>query len=205
MDDVRFVQRCCSCDHAAWDEFLERYSRLIYNYILSAGRTYGRDIPGHDQKEIFQTIIYHLLKDGCRVLRSYEGRNGCTLASWLRLVSMRHAVTFLRGRRPALSLDEQLCSEDMPQVVRDASRESLADQLLRSERARALAECIAKLAREDRYFIQLHLYAGLSVEMLKDHLRISRSAADMRKNRLLAQLRECFSSKGFMAEKETQA
>jgi len=203
MDDVRFVQRCCSGDPSAWDEFLQRYSRLIYNYILSAGRTYGLEIPGHDQKEIFQTIIYHLLKDRCRNLRSYQGRNGCTLASWLRLVAVRQAVTFLRGRRPVLSIDEQLFSQDDPQVIRDAPRENSADQLLHSERAAALAECIAKLTREDRYFIQLHLYAGLSVDMLKDHLRISRPAADMRKNRLLGQLRECFSSKGFITDKET--
>ena len=35
MDDLEFAQCCANSDKLAWDEFVEWYSRLIYNYIHS--------------------------------------------------------------------------------------------------------------------------------------------------------------------------
>ncbi len=194
MDDVAFVQRCSSGEKPAWDEFLKRYSRLIYNYILSVARTYGVDLPEHDSDEIFQSVIEHLHKDNYSNLKSYQGRNGCSLATWLRIVVMRRTVSFLRSRKNHLSLDEDRGEGE--QLVGNGA----FDGLISAECKEALADCIKRLAREDRYFIQLHMYAGLTLDMLKDHLRITRAAVDMRKTRLLRQLRECFIGKGFVLD-----
>jgi DNA-directed RNA polymerase specialized sigma24 family protein len=38
---------------------------------------------------------------------------------------------------------------------------------------------------------------GLKPEELKEHLRLSRGAIDMRKSRIIERLRDCFRSKGF--------
>ena len=194
MDDVGFVQRCCAGEKAAWDAFLKQYSRLIYNYILSIGRTYGSGLPEHDTDEIFQSVIEHLHKENYSNLRSYQGRNGCSFATWLRIVAMRRTVSFLRSRKVHLTLDENRTEEAQPAV------DVTIDGLISAERKEALADCIKRLAREDRYFIQLHMYAGLTLDMLKDHLRTTRAAVDMRKTRLLRQLRECFITKGFVLD-----
>ena len=85
MTDLEFVQKCVSGDKRSWDEFVDRYSRLIYSYIHmtldSAGtHTFGDDAVG----DLFQDIFLSLAKDNYSKLKTFRGANGCSLASWLR-------------------------------------------------------------------------------------------------------------------------
>jgi DNA-directed RNA polymerase specialized sigma24 family protein len=72
--------------------------------------------------------------------------------------------------------------------------------LLQEERAAHLKDCIEKLNIDDKYFLELHLNQGLRIEELKEHFKLSRSALDMRKSRIIDRLRECFKTKGFLLD-----
>ena len=108
MDDLEFVQRCVSSDKPAWDEFVERYSRLIYNYIHSVFRIKGINLSHQDNiNDIFQSILLSLVKDNFKKLKSFRGKNGCTLASWLRQVTINFTLDYLRSLKTDISLDEE--------------------------------------------------------------------------------------------------
>lgn len=194
--DLEFVQRCVRGERRAWDEFLTRYSRLIYASIFTAARCSGVFLSPAEKDDIFQETVLSLLDENFRRLRSFRGLNGCRLASWLRQVTINLTLRRISRQRPGFSLDE----EDAAGV---ALKETLADPGMSSaeaaqshEEISRLAECIESLELRDKYFLELNLQLGLNIEEIKEHLKITRGAADMRKARIVERLRDCFQGKG---------
>lgn len=197
MDDLGFVQRCLTGDKRSWDEFLKKYSRLIYNYIYNILNTRSYSFAEHHINDIFQELFCSLIKDDYRKLRSFKARNGCSLASWLRQVTINFTIDYVRKIRPALSIDEQANGEfSLKDTLKDSS-ESTPDKLNREEMLKTLKDCIKKLGSDEKYFLELHINRGIRLEELKGIFKVSRGAIDMQKSRLIERLRECFQSQGF--------
>jgi RNA polymerase sigma-70 factor (ECF subfamily) len=197
MDDLEFIQRCVNGDKQAWDEFLKTYSRLIYSYIYSVIKLKGSILTPENINDLFQEIFLSLIKDNYKKLRSFKARNGCSLASWLRQVVVNHSIDYLRKFKPVASLDQE--DEDgfsLKELLRDDSP-SIREVFNSEENLAHLKDCIAGLSNDDKYFLELHINQGLRLEELKEHFRLSRSAIDMRKSRIIDKLRECFKGKGF--------
>lgn len=198
MDDLEFVQSCVKGDKLAWDEFVDKYSHLIYRYIHSVLKFKGRDLASLDNiNDIFQEIFVLLSKDNFKKLRSFKAKNGCSLASWLRQVVINYTIDYTRRFKPNISLDEELDDDfSLQDIIPDNSPIS-NDILVTKEKLSTLTECIQKLDADDKYFLELYLNRGLGLEELKNILRISRGAVDMRKSRIIERLKDCFKSKGF--------
>ncbi len=195
MSDLDFVQQCVNGDSQSWDEFLTRYSRLIYKYILSVLNS-KTSAQSHSD-DVFQDLISSLIQDDYKKLRSFKGKNGCTLATWLRQVSINFTVDYLRKVRTTLSLDAE--NEDgasLQDVLADGSL-SVPELLNQEEMHRSLEDCIAELSNQGKLLIELNINQGVRLEVLKNLFRISRGAIDMQKSRIMDKLRECFKAKGF--------
>ncbi|MCM8796830.1 MAG: sigma-70 family RNA polymerase sigma factor [Candidatus Omnitrophica bacterium] len=197
MDELEFVQRCVNGDRAALEEFLERYSRLIYNYIHSTLRLEGRVIADDVVAELFQELFCLLIKDNCYKLSTFKGKNGCSLASWLRQVAINFTIDYLRKNKTLVSLDEETeDGGDLKEVIPDDDI-SIRDLLSHKEKIVSLYECIEILELDEKYFLELHFNRGLKLEELRLLLNLSRGAIDMQKSRIIHKLRDCFRSKGF--------
>lgn len=200
MDDLEFVQRCVKGDKQAWDEFLKTYSRLIYNYIHNVLNVKGYPFAQSHINDIFQGIFCSLIKDNFKKLRSFQARNGCSLASWLRQVTINFTIDYLRKIKPAVSIDAE--TDDglsLKDLLADGSL-SATDTLSHEEKLKDLKDCIEKLDNDDKYFLELHINRGLRLEELKGHFKVSRGAIDMQKSRIMDKLRECFKGKGFLLD-----
>ena len=202
MDEQEFIQRCFRQDKAAWDEFVDRYSRLIYNYIYRTFKIKGVSIPSDVVNELFQEIFLSLIKDDFQKLRQFKGKNNASLASWLRIITINFCLDYLKKEtKPSLSLEEDLDNEGFSLKDILADRRILADGLLNDqERLQFLSECIDSLSSQDKYFLEMHIYQGINLGDLQVNLGISRSAVDMRKSRLIQRLKDCFKDKGFRLE-----
>jgi RNA polymerase sigma-70 factor (ECF subfamily) len=197
MNDREFVLKCLTADKQVLDEFLARYSRLIYNSIYSVLRSKG--LPGNRQivDDLFQEIILSLFDDNFKKLRVFEGKNGCSLASWLRLIAVNHTLDYLRAKKPDVSLEEETEDDlNLKDIIVSDSR-SVSEDLCRKEELRSLEDCIDILSTDDKYFLELHFNRGLDFEELMSHFSAKRGAIDMRKSRIIVKLRECFKIKGF--------
>lgn len=202
MNDLEFVRRCVSGDRQTWDDFVEKYSRLIYNYIHNVLSNRGYSTQPETVNDLYQEIFTALIKDNFKKLRQYKAKNGASLASWLRIITINFTLDFLRKQKPAVSLDDDYKEEALSLKDRIAdNRASSADEiLLVKERLDILLDCIDKLNNQDKYLLEMHIYRGLNLETLKEMFKVSRSAIDMRKSRLIQRLRECFKQKGFALE-----
>jgi len=197
MDDLAFVQSCIRQDPLAWNEFVEKYSRLIYNYIHRVLYSKGIAAAGEYANDICQEIFHSLIKENFKKLKSYRAKNGCSLASWLRQVTINFTIDYLRRIKPVISIDDDGEGRGPLKNILPSDSPSALEALIGKEKITGLRECIDKLNSEDKYFLELYLNRQIKLEKLKDHFKISRSAIDMRKLRLLARLRECFKAKGF--------
>lgn len=198
MTDLEFAHRCVRGEKQAWDEFVDKYSHLIYNYIYSVLKTKGFRLTQENINDIFQEIFLSLTKDNFKKLRSFKARNGCSLASWLRQVVINFTIDYIRKLRPVVSLEEEIDDEFILKDILADDSASIRDTIADEERFLHLKDCIDKLENDDKYFLELYINKGLSLEELKDMFRISRGAIDMRKSRIIESLRECFKSKGFV-------
>ncbi|MGD9015642.1 MAG: sigma-70 family RNA polymerase sigma factor [Candidatus Omnitrophota bacterium] len=202
MDEKEFLQRCLKQDKAAWDEFVEKYSRLIYNYIFSVFKIKGLKISTDTANDLFQEVFLSLIKDNFHKLRQFKGKNNASLASWLRIITINFALDyFKKERQTQLSLDEELTDEgfSLKDILADgrmSAKQLLSDQ----ERLEHLFECIDSLSAQDRYFLEMHIYQGINLRDLQNNMGLSRSAVDMRKFRLIQKLKDCFKDKGFQLE-----
>ena len=197
MDDLEFIQRCVKGDSRFWDDFLKKYSRLIYNYIYNTLNAKSFIPTQEHVEDIFQGIFRSLIEDNYRKLNSFKARNGCSLASWLRQVTINFTIDYLRKIKPAVSIDAE--NEDdlsLKDILPDDSA-TAQERLILKEKLATLKECIEKLEKQERYFLELHINRGLRLESLKEHFRISRGAIDMQKSRIIDRLRDCFKLKGF--------
>ena len=201
MDDLQFVQKCVNGDTRAWNDFIDRYSRLIYSYIYSVLKLKSAKQSAQTSAEdIFQQIFLLLRENNFKKLRSFKAKNGSSLATWLRQVVINFTIDSLRRIKPAESLDEDDAEgfglEDILADDADSEREIIISE----EKIGPLKDCIEILDTDDKYFLELHFNQSLALEDLKDILKISRAAVDMRKFRLISRLRDCFKSKGFQLD-----
>jgi len=197
MNDLEFVQQCVKGDNQYWNEFLTRYSRLIYKYIHSVLNSKGFTAIQEHTEEIFQGVFCALVQDDYKKLKSYQAKNGCSLASWLRQVTINFTIDYLRKVKPAISLDaendEGLSLKD---TLADAAF-SVPELLAQEERLKGLEECIEGLSNQGRLLIELNINQRIKLEVLRKFFKLSRGAIDMQKARIMEKLKECFKKKGF--------
>ncbi len=198
MDDLKFVRGCIKGDKQSWSEFIPRYSLLIYNYIHSVLSVKGCSISTQQVEDIYQEIFHTLIKDNYKKLSTYRAKNGCSLASWLRQVTINFTIDYLRKLKPMVSIDQE--TEEgfsLADTLKDLSKDA-AEFVNDKERRKTLQECIKLLESGEKYFLELFLNQRLNLEEIKEHLKINRGALDMRKGRIFQKLRDCFKMKGFL-------
>jgi len=197
MDQLKFIRKCADHDKDAWNEFLQRYSRLIYSYIYRVINNYSGIAANNLADDIFQELISALFDDNSKKIRSFKGLNGCSFATWLRLVTINFTRTYAGKQRYMVELDDEkegYCLKD-----RIIDRQILPDEAaLYKEHSDNLKECVKLLDNDDRLFVQLYLSKGMTLEAVRQVFRVSRTAIDMRKARLLERLKVCFKNKGFL-------
>ncbi len=197
MDDLGFVQSCVKGDKQSWDTFVEKYSRLIYTYIRSILKLKGLSVSQENIDDLFQEIFLALVKDDFKKLKTFKAKNGCSLASWLRQVTVNFTIDYIRKLKPVTSLEEQDQEGlSLKEILPDTSPLP-GEMLMQKERFSQLKDCIEELDTEDKYFLELYIHRGFTLAELEGVLRISRAAVDMRKYNIVARLKECFKHKGF--------
>ncbi|MCX5706638.1 MAG: sigma-70 family RNA polymerase sigma factor [Candidatus Omnitrophica bacterium] len=197
MDDLEFVQRCVKGDSSSWDEFLTRYSRLIYSYIHRVLGSKGFSSSANHIQDIFQELFSSLIENDYKKLRSYKALNGCTLASWLRQVTINFTLDYLRRIKPTISIDaEYEEGSSLKDILTDGSI-SVPELINQEEKLKSLKDCIEVLDNDEKYLLELNINQGVRLETLRKAWKISRGAIDMQKSRLMDKLRDCFKSKGF--------
>lgn len=141
------VRDCLANRPGAWEEFLHRYSNLIYSTILKDG------LPRTEQEDAYQAAIVAIY----RQLGSL--RDTARLVPWIVVISHRQAINRIRARRKETSLDDISAADLAKAEAALANSDGLPDvQVVALERAQQATETLSRLPERCRRLIQLLFY-----------------------------------------------
>ena len=185
-DEKALLSRCFEGDKASWDRFVQHYAGLIYHTIKKTLALHRGSTPADSAEDIFQDIFLSLVKDEFSQLRRFRGDNGCTLASWLRMIAARRTIDHLRRSNQRANPLEESALDGLA----DESHEGSEDQL------QLLTSALPQLQPRERIIIDLFFRQNLSAPDVASILHLSIGAVYTQKSRILAKLREALQKSG---------
>lgn len=186
--DQELLAGCFKGEGRAQEAFVLRFSNLVYMTVQQSFRTREVSVGRDDVEDLHNAIFVKLLERRCRKLRQYTGKNGCSLASWVRLISVRTVIDHLRRRGDALSRTSRLAALDDLEALADGGTESwrLVD---RAEKMRLIEQALALLRPREQLFVRLHFLRGLPLKEVAGILSVSDNNAYSIKHRTMKRLK----------------
>ena len=172
---------CLHGEKAAWDAFVLQYSGLVYHTIKKTFILYHAEPRPDLAEDLYQEFFLSLLRDDFKKLSQFRGDQGCSLASWLRVIASRLTIDFLR-RRTATPVE---IADGRPVADPDPT-----DFLIDGEKHKLVAQVLQSLAPRDRILIDLCYRQALPPAQVAAILKTSVSALYTQKSRILDKIRE---------------
>jgi RNA polymerase sigma-70 factor (ECF subfamily) len=195
-EDRQLISKCLSGDRNAWETLVRRFSNLVYHTVRSSFLAKQAPFSKQDLEDLHNTVFLGFFEQGCAKLKLYQGKNGCTLASWIRIVTVRMVLNHLRRK----GVDAPFWEKKKTPVeelawLRGENQEPLA--LMEAvEREKLVHEAMESLAPKDLLFSKLHFDQGLPLEEVAEVLKISINNASVVKHRIIERLKSYLVSRG---------
>lgn len=188
-EDRRLLSKCFAGDRAAAEFLVEKFSNLVYRSIQ---QTLGVRHVSFDRsllEDLHNTVFLQLFENDFKKLKQFKGKNNCSLATWIRVVSARIVLNHLRKRGfDAVNWQGKKVSfEDIPEV-QSSTLDSVA-LLVKADQERLLTEGMRKLPGRSRLLMILHYKKGLALEDVASVMHITIQNAYTIKYRAIQKLK----------------
>jgi RNA polymerase sigma factor (sigma-70 family) len=190
LSDKALIDGCIAGQGAAREQFVRRFSRLVYSTIQGTIKSKGAWISEQDIEDLHNTVFVSFFDRRCRKLRQYEGRNGCSLASWVRMVTVRAVLDFLRRRSDLLSRPEQLVPLDLLPEPEDGTQASPWVCIVTKEQQAFIEKGLQGLSDRDQLMIRLHCLEERPLSQVAAILNVSETNIHSVKHRAIQRLKE---------------
>jgi len=191
--DKQLLEQCLQGVAGAWQAFIKQFSPLVYYAIQKV--LHGK-VPAATRDELndlHNDIFLALIENNGRKLRQYEGKNGCSVSTWIRVIAVRATIDHLKKRKNLLSLSD----EDTQRLVsrQSAAGQPAGEQLEQDEEKKILKELIDGLPPQDRLFIRLFYYDEVAPEKIAKIFKSTTNAVYSRGNYIREKLKESLQKK----------
>lgn len=172
-EDRDLLSRCFSGDGEAAENLVRRFSNLVYKAIQHTLIVKHVSFNKEDLEDFHNTVFLRLFEHGCKKLKQYQGKNGCSLATWINLITVRTVLDHLRkkGVDSIARRDTKITLDEVYGLKGDEC-DGLA-LLERAEKEQLLREGMQNLPPRDRLFMKLHFDQGLSVAEVAAAMQVS--------------------------------
>jgi RNA polymerase sigma factor (sigma-70 family) len=188
--DLSLIQECISGENkAAWEEFVKKYSKLIWNSIHKTFRRYSFQYTPEDSEDMYSAIFLSLVENDFKKLQQFRQENSCALSTWLTIISVRRTIDFLRKDKRHLNAEPAAEDQDIWNIVPDITYK--ADRLLEQKQAdESLQKSLASLSPRDGMIFDLLYKKGVSPEDAARTLGLSTNLIYSRKHRIIEKIRQ---------------
>ena len=195
VDEKGLIGRIRKGDRDAWNEFVDGYGRLIYHSVIRTlsikGMPKGPDLV----QDIFQSIFLHLADNNGKRLLKYTGKHKCTLATWVRMISINYTIDVIRKHASrSFDVDFEEVSEEEFEKTWEGGAKDPDDVLLEKEKSELIEASVSKLSGEEQDFLSLYL-SGLSPSQMAKINKMSVNAVYSQYNRIKVKLKEMLLAK----------
>lgn len=194
-EDRRLLARCFAGDTSATEEFVLRFSDLVYRYVQQTLIIKNIRFTDSDIEDFHNTVFLSLFEKDCHRLKQYQGKNGCTLATWVRTVTVRIILNHIRkkGIDGIKERSRLLSLEDFFELTEEG--QNAPERMECSEREQLIREGMKTLAPRERLLLKLHFDKELSLPDVADTLSVSIQNAYTIKHRALEKLKSYVKNK----------
>jgi RNA polymerase sigma-70 factor (ECF subfamily) len=188
-EDRDLLSRCFSGEGEAAENLIRRFSNLVYQAVQQTLIVKHVPFNKQDFEDFHNTVFLRLFEHGCKKLKQYQGKNGCSLATWIRLITVRTVLDHLRKK----GVDSIACRDT--QITLDEVYGLKGDEcdgltlLERAEKEQLLREGMKNLSPRDRLFMKLHFDQGLSAAEVAAAMQVSVENVYTIKNRAIQRLK----------------
>jgi RNA polymerase sigma factor (sigma-70 family) len=190
LSDKVLIDSCLAGDKAAREQFVRRFSRLVYSAVQGAVKAKGAWISELDIEDLHNTVFVSFFDKHSRKLRQFEGRNGCSLASWVRMVTVRAVLDFLRRRSDPLSRPELLTAMELIPEAADRSQVSAWAGMVAKEQLALIEKGLQLLTAREQLMIRLHCLEERPLAQVAVILDVSEANIHSVKHRAVQRLKE---------------
>ena len=193
-ENRELLSRCFSGDRKSSENFVRQFSSLVYKSIqytlLSKQVPFGKQ----DLEDLHHTVFLKLFERSFAKLRLYKGKNGCSLASWIRIITVRTVLDQLRNKGyDAIGWQNKRIGLDQLPELRFDDFE-IAGRLEAAELNRILRICIEMLPARDKLFIKLHFFRDFPIYEVAKIMQLSINNLYTLKHRAVQRLKSLVAS-----------
>lgn len=200
LSEKELLNACIQANKEAWDAFVEKYTNLIYHTINKILKTYQVDSFCQDINDIHNNIFLSLMENDYKKLKQYEGRNGCTVSSWLMVVTTNFTLNFIKRQRQHMPIENNT-TDNMDVIERVSNPQPLPEEKLTDvEYGKILKELIKDLNTNDRLFLKLYYEKELPPEEIAEILNLTVSTVYSKKNRIREKLKKIAKKKDLLQD-----
>lgn len=191
--DLDLAARCVSGDMNAWSDFVATHGGRIHHAIRQTLTRYGIHLSREEVEDLHAETLATLLADDCRRLRTYEGRNGCRLGTWVSLVAARTTLNHLADLRRWGAGRPTTMDPLSLLATRPDGRPDAEEILARQQAVETMEDALVRLSPADQLFVKLCFYQEWSGSEIADFLGVTQGTVYSRKHRILQRLRTLLS------------
>lgn len=162
--------------------FAERYSALVRSTVTSTLYRYSAPATREAVDDLHNGLFVLLMENDFQRLRQFQGRS--SLSTYVRIITTRHVIDFLRRQRNHLPLHDDPAASHLAD-----HRATPLEHLEQVEQERAVQRAIARLQPRERLLLKLVFDRELEPAQVCRTLDITMSAYYNQKSRLLKKMR----------------
>ncbi len=191
-EDAELLEKLLAGDKQTAQEFYEKYSKLVYNFILATFRKYDTKYQEEAIEDLHSEVFVGFFEDDYKRLRQFEGRS--SLATFVRTRTINLTIDHIRIMKRTASLDALLESPNGPlynNLIKELN--VLPDHgVIEAEDATVIIKMMLdELSDDERLFVRLYYFSGLNPDEIMERLNINRGSYDVKKQRVIEKLSEC--------------
>ncbi|RLC17077.1 MAG: hypothetical protein DRH93_18025 [Deltaproteobacteria bacterium] len=189
-EDKQLLTRLLSGNKKASEELVRQFSDPVYKTIQYTLMARNVSFSTADLEDLHNTVFLLLFDNQCKKLKQYEGRNGCSLFSWIRMITVRTVLDHLRKKGlDTITSHKNLIPTDNLSELKDGGSNVL-DKIEKQEQIALLNKAVQTLSARDQLFIKLHIKKGLGVNEAAGIMQLSSSSAYTLKHRAIKKLKQ---------------
>jgi RNA polymerase sigma factor (sigma-70 family) len=188
-ENRELLSKCFSGDRKSSENLIRQFSSLVYKSVQYTLMTKQVSFSQQDIEDLHHTVFLKLFERGFAKLKQYKGKNGCSLASWIRIITVRTVLDHLRNKGyDAMGWqNRRIPLDQLPELKFDEF--DIEGPLETTELNRLLQLCIERLSPRDRLLIKLHFYQGFPLSEVAQIMQLSISNVHTLKHRAVQRLK----------------
>ncbi|MCF8086654.1 MAG: sigma-70 family RNA polymerase sigma factor [Desulfotignum sp.] len=188
-EDRLLLSRCFSGNRKAAETLVRRFSDLVYGAVQYTLMSKQVSFNTYDLEDLHNTIFLRLFENDYKRLRQYQGKNGCSLGSWIRMVAVRTVLDHLRKN----DLDSMVWQKKLVPIeqafgIKQDEIEPWA-AMNKEKQGHLLQDGIQSLSSRYKLFMKLYFEHGLSIAQVAELMQISIENAYTVKHRAIQKLK----------------